>query len=143
MRSKSQHGKLTGMTPGDTFLLTISLKSEFRDAHERRAYRRAMEIAKRIVDKPALVLQGRTYLERFIREDPHQRRVYETWDKLVDEEPQAIGRQLLADDAIGAFLRETAPVFTEIGADQARVLWVSERAIAPKRLPPRRARFPG
>jgi hypothetical protein len=69
----------------------VSLKRDFRDAHDRRAYRRAVEIARRILNDPTLVQKGRAYLEGFVRGDPHQRRAYDTWICLNGGLPRSAG----------------------------------------------------
>ncbi len=58
-----------------------------------------------------------------MRGDPHQRHAYDTWNRLLDTAPDTIASQLLTDSAQGAFLRETAPAFDEITAEQARLPW--------------------
>jgi hypothetical protein len=99
-----------------------SAKVRFHDSHDRRAYARAAEIAARIVDDPSLLERGRAYLERFMRDDPRQRRVYDVWLEVLALGPERVALALVADDDEGAYLRSTAPVFTTIEADVARRL---------------------
>jgi hypothetical protein len=40
---------------GDRLIAEAKLKQRFRDAHERRAYARAVETAKRLVNDPGLI----------------------------------------------------------------------------------------
>jgi hypothetical protein len=96
---------------GDQLIAEVNLKRRFHDAHERRAYARAVETAKRIVDDPALVERGRHFAERFMRPDPHMARYYEMWSKLLDEDPGTIARSLIEDSQRGALLRDSSPVF--------------------------------
>ncbi len=63
-----------GMTRGDQLLRSVPLKDHFYDAHERRSYLRAVEVAKRIVDDPSVLQRGWKFLHRFVRNDPYQRR---------------------------------------------------------------------
>lgn len=110
------------MTAGDRFIQSAPLKARFRDAHERRAYQRALEVARRIVDDPSLLEKGRAFLDRFVKDDPRQRRGYALWIETLRLEPEQVVRLLIADDEQGAFLRETAPVFTTISPDTAHQL---------------------
>ncbi len=110
------------MTAGERFIQSAPLKERFRDAHERRAYQRTLEVARRIVDDPALLEKGRAFLDRFVKDDPRQRRVYVLWTEILRLEPEQVVRRLIADDEQGAFLRETAPVFTTISPETARHL---------------------
>jgi len=98
----------------------MPLKTQFHDAHERRAYLRTLEIARRILADPKLLKRGRDYLDRFVRDDPHQRRVYELWIDALRQKPERLVLELVADTERGAHLRETAPVFSVIEADLAR-----------------------
>jgi hypothetical protein len=113
------------MTPGERLVGSLPMKELFYDAHERRSYLRAVEIAKRLVDDPSLVARGKEFLERFSRRDPHQTAAYRKWSKILrDAGPEEIARMLLQDSAEGAELRETAPVFVVIHEQEARRLWV-------------------
>jgi hypothetical protein len=100
----------------------VRLKSSFRDRHERRAYIRAFLVAKRLLERPELVARGRRYLERFVKDDPGQRRVYDMWMETLERPVEEIVVELLSDDARGASLRETAPVFVVIPPEQVRAL---------------------
>lgn len=102
------------MSPGEKLLASVSLKREFRDGHDRRAYMRSLEIAKRIVDDPSLLLKGRQFLERHVRPDAHQQSVFAIWSAILDLPAREVARILIADDERGQSLRETAPVFTVI-----------------------------
>jgi len=91
-----------------------SLKAHFRDAHERRAYLRSVEIARRIVEDRDLLDRGRRFTDRHMRDDPHQKVAYRLWCDLLRFPAEEIARRLIADDDAGRYLRETAPVFTVI-----------------------------
>jgi hypothetical protein len=47
------------MTQAGAIFSKVSLKRDFRDAHERRAYGRAVEMARRILNDPTPVLKAR------------------------------------------------------------------------------------
>jgi hypothetical protein len=104
------------MTRGEQLARALAQKTAFYDAHERRAYARMVEVAGRLIDDPTLIDQGRTFLERFTRHDPHQRTAYRTWDQLLTSSVTEIARQLLEDTERGAWLRDTAPVFVALPA---------------------------
>lgn len=89
-------------------------KTRFHDAHDRRAYDRAVEIAARVLDDPSLLSQARAYLDRFMRADPRQARAYGLWLDALAGGAEHVALALIADDERGAYLRETAPVFTTI-----------------------------
>jgi hypothetical protein len=99
------------MSAGDKFVRINGLKASFRDAHERRAYVRALAIAKHIIDNPDAVQAGMDYLERHVKADPYQRRYYELWHSLIRLAPEEIAATLLEDSDRGAEARGSAPVF--------------------------------
>ncbi|WP_297515459.1 hypothetical protein [uncultured Caulobacter sp.] len=102
-------------------------KTRFHDAHDRRAFARALEIATRLLEDPSLLGQGSTYLDRFVRSDPRQARAYDLWRGLLAEGAEHVALALIADDERGAYLRETAPVFTTIeGQGRGRLVNISE-----------------
>lgn len=94
-------------------------KTRFHDAHDRRTYARAVEIAARVLENPSLMNQGRAYLERFVRVDPRQARSYSLWLDVLAGGAEHVALALIADDERGAYLRETAPVFTVITPREA------------------------
>jgi hypothetical protein len=100
----------------------VELKQEFRDADERRAYLRAYLLAQRLVENPALLARGRAFLDRFVKKDPRQRQIYAMWSDALTLPVNKLVTALLADDARGAALRETAPVFVVIPAAEIRAL---------------------
>ena len=99
------------MTAGAPTLNAAPRKTSFRDRHEHRVYVRSLEIARRIADDPRLIDQGRRFMERHMRDDPHQRVTYELWSALLDLPAAEVANRLIADDEMGSLLRETAPVF--------------------------------
>jgi hypothetical protein len=101
-------------------LAPFQLKNDFRDRYELRSYVRAMLVAKRLLENPRLIDRGRTYLDRFVRDDPRQARIYLLWTDALRLPMDQLLSDLLADDARGALLRETAPVFAVISADEVR-----------------------
>jgi hypothetical protein len=103
---------MTGyMSPGEALVASVALKNAFYDRHERRAYDRAVMIAKHIVDNPDSIAKASVFLELHVRTDPHQRAAYETWKALLTQESSVIASALLADTEEGAELRNSAPVF--------------------------------
>ncbi len=113
------------MSRGDQFVGALPLKQRFYDAHERRQYLRMVEVAKRIIDEPSLIAAGHAFLERFVRDDPHQSLAYQNWSQTLRLSPEEIARLMLADNENGAALRDTAPVFAVIDPAEARRLWAS------------------
>jgi hypothetical protein len=108
---------MVGMSAGESLVISLPLKTEFYDRHERRAYLRAIETAKRIVDSPEVIAHARVFVDRHFRTDPHQRVAFETWRKLLERPPEAIACALLEDSDAGAELRGSAPVFFVIGGE--------------------------
>jgi hypothetical protein len=111
------------VTRGQHLVKSLPLKTSFYDSHERRSYVRMMEVAARIVDDSSLTNRGRDFLERFVRDDPHQAVAYRAWVELLRGPPETIARELLADSPRGAALRDSAPVFVAFSAAQAKELW--------------------
>jgi hypothetical protein len=101
---------------------SIELKQEFRDAYERRAYLRAYLLGQRLLENPALLDRGRAFLDRFVKSDPRQHRTYALWADALTLPVENLVTELLTDDARGAALRETAPVFVVIPAEEIRAL---------------------
>jgi hypothetical protein len=83
----------------------------FYDRYERRAYLRAIEVAKRIVDEPEVVKNAAQFLEEYVRPDPHQAGIYRLWKEMIALSPESIALALLEDSERGAELRGSAPVF--------------------------------
>jgi hypothetical protein len=110
------------MTAGERFIASLPLKERFYDAHERRAYQRSLEVARRIIDDPSLLDRGRAFLERFVRNDIRQRQSYQLWVATLGLGAETVARRLVADDERGERLRESAPVFSPISEEVARRL---------------------
>ena len=110
------------MTAGERLIASFPLKERFYDAHERRAYLRILEVARRIVDDPSLLQLGQAFLDQFVRDDPRQRQNYDLWVAALRLGPEQVARGLIADDERGARLRESAPVFSPISEEQGRRL---------------------
>lgn len=98
------------------------LKQDFRDRYELRAYLRSILLAKRLIDSPGLVKRGREFLEKFVRDDPRQRAVFDLWVGMLALPVPILVANLLADDERGALLRETAPVFAVISREEVSEL---------------------
>lgn len=105
------------MSPGERRVASLSLKSRFYDRHEQRAYGRAIEIARRIVDDPSAISNARRFLEEHVLPDPHQMGTYELWTQILTLPRKAIAIALLEDSHRGEELRGTAPVFVVLGSD--------------------------
>lgn len=116
------------MTKGDSFVRSLPLKQAFYDSHERRAYLRATEIARRIVDQPELIEAGRAFLDRFTRPDPHQAAAYDLWLSTLALSPEDIAERLLEDSDQGAALRDSAPVFVTLPKEDLRRIWAASAA---------------
>lgn len=86
-------------------------KQDFYDAHERRAYERAVELANSLLQRPDLLAAGARFLERFIRPDAQQAHVYRVWTALLRCPSGEVASALVEDSDYGRFLRETAPPF--------------------------------
>lgn len=110
------------MTSRQDLLSIAAQKTQFRDAHDRRSYARATQIALLILETPSLIEQGRAYLDRFVGPDPRQGRLYEVWLSILALGHEQVALRLLADNEEGAYLRATAPVFTVIDAGPERDL---------------------
>jgi hypothetical protein len=114
------------MTRGERLVASIPLKTSFYDSHERRAYLRMVEVARKIVDDPALIKRGRRFLERFIQDKLGQSLAYKAWANLLAEPPETIARELLSNSERGSFLRDSAPVFVVLSAPEASERQLSE-----------------
>lgn len=99
------------LTKGRAFVASLPLKTRFYDAHDRRAYARAIEVAVRIVDSPELLADGTRFIDRHMRPDPHQQKAATIWRSLLAQEVKSVVRAFLEDSDHGQFLRDTAPVF--------------------------------
>jgi hypothetical protein len=106
------------MNATDAFLASVQVKTEFYDRHERRAYSRAVEIARHILDNPSAKANALEFLDRHVRPDPRQRGVYQNWRELLTRDPREIVKLLLEDSAYGAELRHSAPVFAVVGGER-------------------------
>ncbi len=100
----------------------IRRKRTFRDSHDFRSYVRALLLAKRLLERPDLVARGQSYLERHVKADPHQTRIYKLWTDALQLPVDDLIDRFLTDDERGATLRETAPVFVVIPPDDVRAL---------------------
>lgn len=105
------------MSAGEALVASVTLKTDFYDRHERRAYLRAIEIAKRIVDDPSAVANAVRFLEKHVRPDARQRQSYQIWKALLTQPPAAIARALLEDGEHAAELRNSAPVFVVLDGE--------------------------
>lgn len=108
------------MTEGERFVGDLPVKMDFHDRSRRRSYDVTRRVAIRLVDDPALVKNGRTYLERCVRPDPAQARYYAMWSDLLRHDVRQIVRRMLADTPEGDLLRDTQPVFVVIPPEERR-----------------------
>lgn len=81
------------------------------DINKKRSYELACFIAAKLVANPALIENGRRYLEQYVKPDPRQRRYYEMWSALLKAPAEEIAARLVARSAEGDLLRDTRPVF--------------------------------
>lgn len=106
------------MTEGERFVSSLPVKRGFHDLSKRRSYDVTRRVAAHLIDDPALVENGRAYLERHVRPDPAQARYYELWMDLLCQDVRQIARQMLADTSQGDLLRDTQPVFLVIPPEE-------------------------
>lgn len=111
----------------EQFIDTLALKRSFYDAHEERAYLRAVETARRLLVEPALLERGTEHLERFVRPDPHQARYYALWSETLAQGVTEVVRKLLEDSERGAALRDSSPVFVPLSKEELTALWNGSR----------------
>ncbi len=111
------------MTLDATHAAPGATKRASHDAHQRRAWLRTAEIARRIVEEPELVTGAQRFIEKFVRDDPHQVSAYRVWSGLLRRPPAQIAAALLEDSPHGAELRETAPVFVAFSREELRDIW--------------------
>jgi hypothetical protein len=81
------------------------------DRNKERSYELARIVAAKLVQNPALIAEGRKYLERHVKGDPARRQHYELWTGILNLNVDEIASRLLADSAEGQLLRDTRPVF--------------------------------
>lgn len=105
------------------FFSKLPLKSDFYDAHERRAYLRAVATARRLLEKPSLLEAGRDHLERFTRPDPRQSSHYALWREVLAGGEAEVARRLLADTDEGMALRDSSPVFVRFAPEELKAIW--------------------
>lgn len=111
------------MVDANHFLSTLPLKRKFHDAHERRAYLRAVETARRLLDEPALLGRGAEHLERFMRADPRQSSHYALWREVLAGGEMEVARRPLADTDEGMALRDSSPVFVRFAPEELKAIW--------------------
>jgi hypothetical protein len=97
----------------------IGAKRDFYDAHERRAYERAIRLANSLVETPSLLDAGIRFLERFMGAESSQADVYQAWMTLLRRSPADVASALVEDSDYGRFLRETAPSFRSLTEEEA------------------------
>ncbi len=111
------------LTFGEKLIESLPKKSSFYDNHERRAYLRFVEIAKRIMDDPNIIQSGIKFIKAHMRDDPHQARAYTRWAEILKQPPAAIVTSLLEDSPSGQWLRDTAPVFVVVDSQTVQDIW--------------------
>ena len=78
---------------------------------QRFSYLVACENARRILADPAVLVAARAHLDRFSKDDPHQRDAYALWSGLLAQGPEAVAAALLDTSQRGDYTREAAPSF--------------------------------
>ena len=71
----------------------------------------AGENARRVLDDPAVLAKARAHLDRFTKDDPHQRHAYVLWSALLVQGADAVAAALRDPSPQGDHARETAPSF--------------------------------
>lgn len=94
-------------------------KRDFHDLHERRAYERAVELANALLERPDLLKVGERFLDRFVAPDRRQAHAYRAWTALLRRPPVEVAQALVEDSDQGQFLRDTAPSFRVVSAEEA------------------------
>ena len=83
----------------------------FHDRNHRYSYLVACENARRIAEDPQILRSARCHLDRFSRDDPHQKHGYALWSALLDEAPGTVIARLTERSERGDYARQTAPSF--------------------------------
>jgi hypothetical protein len=81
------------------------------DRNKERCFALAQLVAEKILQNPALIAEGRRYLDRHVRGKSAQQPYYDLWVKVLELAPEEIASRLVADTPEGALLRDTCPVF--------------------------------
>ncbi|MDO8295347.1 MAG: hypothetical protein Q7T19_02795 [Caulobacter sp.] len=110
------------------FISTLPLKRDFHDAHEKRAYLRAVATARRLLEDPGLLSRGAEHLERFTRPDPRQSSHYALWREVLAGGEAEVVRRLLADTDEGMALRDSSPVFVRFAPEELKAIWIDADA---------------
>jgi hypothetical protein len=87
------------------------MKTAFRDRHDRLAYLKAREDARRILADPSLLDSARRFVEQAIAPHENQRAHAARWREVLALPPEQIAALLVEDSPRGQLLRETRPVF--------------------------------
>jgi hypothetical protein len=70
------------------------------------------EVCERLRRDPALVANGRRYIERFMAPDPRMAEYYALWREVIELPVDTICDRLRAETPEGEALRDSCPVFT-------------------------------
>jgi hypothetical protein len=87
------------------------VRSTHYDRNKERSYELARIVAAKLVGNPALIEEGRKYLERYVKDAPGQHRRHELWTTILKLNVEEIATRLLANSPEGELLRDTRPVF--------------------------------
>ena len=91
----------------------------------------ACENARRIAEDPEILKSARRHLDRFSRDDPHQRHGYALWSALLDEGSGTVIARLTERSERGDYARQTAPSFGGLdAATRARLLMQARSPLA-------------
>jgi hypothetical protein len=97
-----------------------SQKTDFWDRSQKFRYLIMAEIAKRLVEQPELIEQGRRHLETSMAHDKQVVPFYRAWKAIIDCPAEEIARRWLADTDEGDMLRANPPLFDIVEGETRR-----------------------
>jgi hypothetical protein len=102
------------------------MRTRFHDRHDRLAYLKACEVARRIAADPSLLEEGQRHLERFAEGDPHAAKRLALWRETLTRPAEEVAALLVEDSPRGQALRDTRPAFVALPPEV--VAWLIEQA---------------
>ena len=88
-----------------------SMRTVFRDRHERLRYAKFVEVARRLRENPAIIADAHAFVLAHMHPDPSQRAYAKHWLMVLTLPVEMMIDKLLADSPEGDLLRDTAPPF--------------------------------
>jgi hypothetical protein len=101
----------TKMREGESFVQGLPRLTRFYDRSKFWAYELARLTAAKLIDNPSLIEDGRVFIDRHIRPDPHQAIYFKMWLDILGKDVREISRLILEDSPHGEWLRDTMPIF--------------------------------